>query len=520
MGGIWKATGAVILAFFLLALPARAVSYAEYLKLPEAEQRNLIRKFVREDGNGYSLVAATRYKVHSKMDQEFLLRWAIRMDDYYEKFSGIFVGPFKLRGQPELYIFPDLRSYREFVNSLGFSAGWSAGMYVQPKKLLLGQNSDGEAFLKLTLFHEGTHQLLHYYLGHENIPPWFNEGVACNFETWDENATLGENIQAGTLISQRRDQVCRTFDSPDFLGVEALFALDQRGWNSSENPGQNYAEAWAIINFFFNTDRGQKNFNKILKAISNGADLNKAIPKDARINLEKEWYADIRSRLIPYNRFIAPAFPSPLDQEMEKRWSEMLNRLGRDEIGGNVKGGDEGAERPDRPKGEEPAAGDPSAEDGSPGEEQEDLKGGKTTEDPGKDGGEQEPGSKKKNFRLHLHRELTFEKKLDLLDRGQKEYPALLDFHYYRGRLYFEKGDSTKALEEFLKVQNNKPPLPDINYYLGMCYFKTANKEKAGFHLAKAQKENPHDPELKGILEQVRPSEVERYKILLQSLGK
>ncbi len=281
------------------------MQYGGYLALDEKAREKLVKRYVRKSGRFWR-VAVSRYEVRTTVSPEFTRRMAFLMDDFHTKFTAIFRGRFKSPGRPKLDVLADAKGYASHVSSIGISAGFSVGMYIPSKKLLVAYKMDDRR-LQNVLFHEGTHQLLHAYTGRSDIPVWFNEGVATNFETWDLSLSAPENVRMSVLRSGRRRTASVAMKSGEALSADALIAFTGRRWNASPNPTLNYAMAWSLVNYLLSTPRGQKTLNVILLAIYGGKNLKKLLPARTRAELNQLWHEDMRTRLVLYDEFVLPA---------------------------------------------------------------------------------------------------------------------------------------------------------------------------------------------------------------------
>ena len=325
------ATTAATLCLCGWARAARTANYDDYLKWDEKTKWRYVQRHVRRDKDGYFVVTVSAYQVRTKISPQYALRMAILMDDFYRQFAAIFNAQFKDRGHPQLYVFPDMKTYRGYVASLGVDPGWSTGVYVPGKKILVGQLSHGEKRLKEILFHEGTHQLLHAYTGQCRIPPWFSEGVATNFETWDLKLSAQENVKTSILkanwlpvaanaVRQQRaksgssevDKVPVAADAARkqrYYDLRELLDIDNQAWNAAADPQLNYAMAWSLVNYLLkNTStRDIQQFNAILTAIYEGRNIQKVLTPLAHKRLEAGWHKDLKTRVLLYDAYIRPA---------------------------------------------------------------------------------------------------------------------------------------------------------------------------------------------------------------------
>lgn len=179
---------ALILTSVMPLYAGSRVTYEDYLKMSESKKKSVMKKLVRKK-DAYFVIQKGKYFIHTDIDPEKTLEMAVLMDDFQNRFSKVFRGAFKIKKQARVFVLKNKETYNSALlkySSGQIDAGWSCGMFVHGGRLepaLFGHAGSGDKGLQNTLFHEGTHQLLHYYLK-TSIPVWFNEGMATNFETW------------------------------------------------------------------------------------------------------------------------------------------------------------------------------------------------------------------------------------------------------------------------------------------------------------------------------------------------
>lgn len=306
-------------AILLSALPVEAagrrISFEEYQALSEEARQRLLRRYVRRSG-GYWEVSLDSYLVHTDVSAEYTLGLAVKMDEFYRRFTKIFIGRFRRKARPELFALKESSGYRSAVGrwSDGYISvpAWSVGMfaYVGSKFALFGCAERGEEKLHETLFHEGTHQLLHFYIGRE-IPRWFNEGVATNFQDWDVSLNAERNIYEGIwkshyprclyAMATGKGDVKR---KPDLM---ALMSSTEDHWLRTADPTCLYAEGWGFVNFLLTYGKlGRRNFNILITAFRSGRDPRKILPPRDRAALAGLWDRYIAEIIAPHCEFSLP----------------------------------------------------------------------------------------------------------------------------------------------------------------------------------------------------------------------
>jgi hypothetical protein len=99
-----------------------------------------------------------------------------------------------------------------------------------------------------SLYHEGMHQFLHYYV--PDPPIWFDEGMAQYFETAKYYGRTGSSPQAFRvgLKKEACAQYLRFFDARNLPSLAAMLKMSKQQFYTV-NVQMNYAMAWALTHF-------------------------------------------------------------------------------------------------------------------------------------------------------------------------------------------------------------------------------------------------------------------------------
>ena len=272
----------------------------EYLDLPQDKKDQYIKKFVSQDADGFYMVNKGRYTVKTDISAEYALEKAIFMDDFYISFERIFYRGFANTSSPTLYITKKRSGYFEVLRKKGIDAPpWSGGLYYSTKKLLAGYQEAGDELMKV-LLHEGTHQLMDYYTN-KDLLPWFNEGIATNFETWDIYKSPKINVFESQFKSEWLEHVAKHHMEKKYTLYDFKFLLNlsYEKWNDSADPSDYYAQGWSMVNFFMNSEENFKIFDKILVGFMDNQKINKILTDKEIEILGKKWLDDLDYRIVP-----------------------------------------------------------------------------------------------------------------------------------------------------------------------------------------------------------------------------
>jgi len=289
------------------------LTYERYMSLPIKEKEKLVGTYVKKVGP-YYVVSIDSYLVHSDLTPEEAINYTVRMDEFYKRFTAIFIGSFRINVRPELYVLKSKKSYADGVAKFMGQAPppWSAGLFGQVgnKYALFGCAEWGEDQVNSTLRHEGTHQLMCFYMGCE-VPLWFDEGVATNLEDWDVGLSAERNIYEEMFKSQypfylyeMMNGKVKGVGKPDLI---KLLASRDDAWHLTADPRPLYAQSWCFVNFIIAYGKvGETYFNKLINGFRNGQPLAKVLPLQEQTALASQWDKYLKSVIAPHCEFCLP----------------------------------------------------------------------------------------------------------------------------------------------------------------------------------------------------------------------
>lgn len=105
-----------------------------------------------------------------------------------------------------------------------------------------------------TIFHEYVHLLVNNTLGKTSVPPWFNEGIAEYYSTFDIEDD--RKVYLGNPIGYHLELLRTT----QLLPLDKLFAVDYYSLerNKHDARGVFYAQSWALIHFLIQGNEGKR----------------------------------------------------------------------------------------------------------------------------------------------------------------------------------------------------------------------------------------------------------------------
>lgn len=315
---------------FLLVLGqvfGKTLTTLDLEQLDESAREKLIKKYIKLDEKGRAKINLRFYELFSDCDNDTTIETAVKMDEFYEKFSKIFKGRFKYTNKPQLYCLPSKGSYSEAISRYtdgAINAGWSAGMFISiGQKGALFADFSLTAQVQETLFHEGTHQLMFSYTGGNRGSVWFEEGIATNFESWDIHRSAFQNLHRTVFDSNRRHTLFQLYDHTAELPIGELLNMSSEAWSSSNKPGPNYSMAWLMVNSLLLDEQGKKILNQWMTGFRKGSSMESMLGDKAQAYIKDLVHQHYRSFLLPLHRVCIPAKENGVEYSV---FEEQLNQ--------------------------------------------------------------------------------------------------------------------------------------------------------------------------------------------------
>jgi tetratricopeptide (TPR) repeat protein len=204
---------------------------------------------------------------------------ATKLEQFRETFRLLFPrAKFNQTIQTNVVVFKSDSAYRPFKpkRADGKPDDGIAG-YFQPGEDLnyITLSTEGEKEDTYgTIFHEYVHFLLDTNFGKSEVPPWFNEGLAEYYQTFqikeDQKVYLG-NLQDNHLLLLQQNKL---------IPLKDFFQIDNYSLHQNGNHSRSifYAQAWALIHYLIQANNGANagNMNKFLNLVMNKVEPEKA----------------------------------------------------------------------------------------------------------------------------------------------------------------------------------------------------------------------------------------------------
>ncbi|MBI3273070.1 MAG: DUF1570 domain-containing protein [Planctomycetes bacterium] len=235
-------------------------------------KKSLVSEFVQDGAPEIEFLDDKPYLLCLQKSKKYAAD--IRLSDFSEilhhlfgKFYAQYAEKFQLTSMAEevvvVFVFEDDDAYVKYRESRGFP-GRGAAHYELDNKRLMIPNDAAEPYE--TVFHEGTHQLVHFATLAKGKEAgnmfWFTEGIATYFEAFrrdpKQGFILGEvaSSSVGTLKSALRAKALiplEVLTTQDYGEAKRTARQDPTGMLE----GLYYAQSWLLTHYFYNADGGK-----------------------------------------------------------------------------------------------------------------------------------------------------------------------------------------------------------------------------------------------------------------------
>lgn len=207
--------------------------------------RAAIDEFRREFGADGAVVEGKHYVVLTNLGGFLARKIAVRMDSMFEEYEKRLIFDEKIADRFLVKVYRSAEEYQAHGGPPGTVAYFSS----QGRELVAHAQAAEDAMFA-SLFHEGMHQFLHFYLP---APPiWFDEGLAEYFETarlrasggGDAGCAYDVGMKDRAAVSHLRSAVKNGATIP----LARLLEMSREEFYG-ESRSMNYMCAWAFTHF-------------------------------------------------------------------------------------------------------------------------------------------------------------------------------------------------------------------------------------------------------------------------------
>lgn len=203
-------------------------------------------------------VRSKNFNLIGNAPEKDIRKVATKLEQFRETFQKVFTGlSFNSTIPTNVIVFKSGDSYKPFKpkRADGKIDNFIAG-YFQPGEdvnyiTLSTEGEDADTYG--TIFHEYVHFIVNTNYGKSEVPPWFNEGLAEYYQTFDikedQKVSLGyPQKEQLALLSQTK-----------LIPLDTLFKISNYALHQNGNHSRSifYAESWALIHYLIQSGKGE-----------------------------------------------------------------------------------------------------------------------------------------------------------------------------------------------------------------------------------------------------------------------
>lgn len=250
-------------------------------------------------------VRSQNFNLIGNASEKDIKKAATKLEQFRETFRQVFKATNLTSTIPtNVIVFKSNSYYKAFkpIRADGKVDNFVAGFF-QPGEdvnyITLSMDGD-DADVFGTVFHEYVHSILNTNFTRSDIPPWFNEGLAEYYQTFeiqdDQKVKLGLPQSNHLAYLQQND----------LMPLKTLFNISSYGLLQMEPRPRNlfYAESWALIHYLIQSGKTD-GLGKFLAALGSGAEAELAFRNaflTGYAEMEKDLKKYVRKATYQYNQ--------------------------------------------------------------------------------------------------------------------------------------------------------------------------------------------------------------------------
>ncbi|HYG79606.1 MAG TPA: tetratricopeptide repeat protein, partial [Pyrinomonadaceae bacterium] len=205
----------------------------------------------------WTSVRSQHFFLIGNASEKDIRRVATRLEQFRDVFTRLLKGVnFSSPVPTTVVVFKSDGSYKPYKPVVDGKVSDVAG-YFQPGEeinyITLTTEQRGEDPFS-TIYHEYVHLLVNDNFGKAAVPPWFNEGLAEYYSTFDIEDD--RKVYLGRLV----DNHILLLRNQNLIPLKTLFDVDYYSLhrNKRETKGLFYAQAWALVHYLINGNNGER----------------------------------------------------------------------------------------------------------------------------------------------------------------------------------------------------------------------------------------------------------------------
>ncbi|MEK6335574.1 MAG: tetratricopeptide repeat protein [Acidobacteriota bacterium] len=229
--------------------------------------------------DNWTIVRSKNFTLVGNASEKEIRQVATRLEQFRDVFKRLLKDArFETPVPTTVIVFKSMGSYKPF--NLGNNAGYfQKGEDVN--YITLTTEAGGENPLSV-IYHEYVHLLVDNNL--DNVPAWFNEGLAEYYRTFDIEED--RKVHLGELIPYH----LQTLREDKFLPLRTLLAVDHYSpyYNESSKRGTFYAESWALVHYLMmgNNSQRKPQLSRYLELVGANMPIEQAFKQSFGVEIE------------------------------------------------------------------------------------------------------------------------------------------------------------------------------------------------------------------------------------------
>ncbi|HYY57454.1 MAG TPA: tetratricopeptide repeat protein [Pyrinomonadaceae bacterium] len=206
----------------------------------------------------WTSVRSKNFFLIGNASEKDIRRVATRLEQFRDVFTRLLSkADFNSPVPTTVVVFKSNSSYKPFKPVVDGKISEVAGYFQAGEEInyiTLTTEANGENPYS-TIYHEYVHLLINNNFGKANVPPWFNEGLAEYYSTFDieddQKVYLGRLIANHILLLRQQRQL---------VPLKTLFEVDYASLhrNKREAKGIFYAQSWALVHYLILGNNGER----------------------------------------------------------------------------------------------------------------------------------------------------------------------------------------------------------------------------------------------------------------------
>jgi tetratricopeptide (TPR) repeat protein len=207
--------------------------------------------------DNWTVVRSKNFTLVGNASEKEIKQVATRMEQFRDVFARLFPNlPLASPVPTTVVVFKSDGSFKPYKPVEDGKTASVAGYFQSGRDanyIALSTESRAESPYR-TIFHEYVHLLVNNTLGQAGVPPWFNEGLAEYYSTFEIDD--GRKVFLGKPV----DHHLYMLRSTKLFPLETLFGVDYYSLKRNKHDSRSlfYAQSWALVHYLIQGNEGKR----------------------------------------------------------------------------------------------------------------------------------------------------------------------------------------------------------------------------------------------------------------------